>query len=182
MPQSSLWVLYLGVFIGPFIQEDAAILAAASLSINEIGNWPVLFLTILLGVFFSDAWKYWIGKFALTQKWAQSFIEKKHVTDFRNKVEQHCLLALLAARFLPLTRIPTYVACGLFNISYFKFCTYILVSAFLYISLVFTGFHILGELVGSNLKWVAPIIVFTLIGFLMGCKWVKKLHTNRKKV
>lgn len=43
------WYLYLGIFITPFIQEDTAVIAAATLSVSDSRHFPVVFFVILLG-------------------------------------------------------------------------------------------------------------------------------------
>lgn len=45
------WYLYLGIFIGPFVQEDAAVIAAATLCASDPQHFPVIFFVILTGLF-----------------------------------------------------------------------------------------------------------------------------------
>ena len=42
------WLLYLGIFVGPFVQEDAAVIAAATLSAHDSQHFPVVFFVILV--------------------------------------------------------------------------------------------------------------------------------------
>ncbi len=151
--------LYIGVFIGPFVQEDAAVLTAASLSTNEMAKPVPLFLTILIGLFLSDIWKYWIGWAAVRNQKAQNFVDRrKHIALMKEKVRSHTIPTLFAARFLPLARIPAYVACGLFGVNYLKFCAIIFTTALVYVSVIFAMCHVLGEIVGENDKWMVPVI------------------------
>jgi len=83
--------MYISVFIGPFVQEDAAVLYAASLSANNPSYFPNMFFVILAGLFLSDIWKYWIGWAALSNPKARAFAEKKHVADFQDKVQKYTL-------------------------------------------------------------------------------------------
>ena len=159
------WLLYLGIALGPFVQEDAAVLAAATLSASDPQHFPNVFFFILIGLILSDIWKYWIGWAALSNKKARAFADKKHITELKDKVQQHTLLTLIGARFIPLARIPAYVACGYFGISYFKFCLIIAFTAFLYTALIFFSCHYLGEIVGDKLEMMLPLIggVFLII-------------------
>jgi len=137
MPDSPLWLIYLGVAIGPFVQEDAAVFTAGTLSANGMYNSTTLFIVILLGLIASDAWKYWIGRVALKNPRAKAYAEKQHVTDFKDKVKRHLGVTLLTVRFVPLARVPTYVACGFFHVSYLRYLFWISISALLYVIAVF---------------------------------------------
>jgi len=172
MPDSSIFLTYLLVFIGPFIQEDAAVIGAASLSTNEMTQTIPIFLTILTGLILSDIWKYWIGWAAMRNERARNFVEKRHISSLKGKVERNIIATLFTARFLPLARIPTYVACGLFKINYLKFCLIVSLTAFTYVVTIFTMCHVLGEVMGEQFKWVVPIIALTgLIIYILIIKW-----------
>ncbi len=148
------WVLYLGVFLGPFIQEDAAVIGAATLSESNPEHFPTIFFVILFGLFLSDIWKYWIGRAAHTSRRARAYAEKEHIVDFSDKVSRHLIPTLLTARFLPLARIPVYVACGYFKVNYAKFCTVIFATALIYCTVIFMACHALGELFGDRIELI----------------------------
>ncbi|RKQ71116.1 membrane protein DedA with SNARE-associated domain [Litorimonas taeanensis] len=167
------WLLYLGIALGPFVQEDAAVITAATLSASNPAHFPNVFIVILIGLFFSDIWKYWIGWAALKHKRARSFAEKKHVADLQEKVQKHLFFTLLGARFLPLARIPAYVACGYFKVSYPKFCGIIAITAFLYALVIFGICHYLGEMVGDQIEFMLPLIAIGLIIFFGSIFWWK---------
>ena len=42
-PAGSIWLLVIPLIIGPFIQEDTAVLYAASLSVTRSEDWMVIF-------------------------------------------------------------------------------------------------------------------------------------------
>ena len=155
-PDSPLKI-YIAVFLGPFVQEDAAVLLAASLSANNPDYHPTMFFVILAGLFLSDAWKYWIGWAALKNERARAFTEKKHVADFQDKVQANIVATLFAARFVPLTRIPAYVACGFFRVPYWKYCILIAITAMLYTVIIFASCHLVGEVIGERFEWLMPI-------------------------
>ncbi len=166
--------IYLSVFFGPFVQEDAAVLYAASLSANNPPYFPTLFFVILAGLFFSDIWKYWIGWAALSNPKARAFTEKKHIATLQVKVQQYTLATLFAARFVPLARIPAYVACGYFKVPYWKFCLIIALTATVYTTVVFTIIYWVGEAIGERYAWVLPIIVVSLALLFIGFQILKR--------
>lgn len=173
LPDSYPLLVYVSVFFGPFVQEDAAIFAAAGLAANSARETLPLFFTILVGVFFSDIWKYWIGWGALKHPRAKTYAEREQVMNMADKVQGNLLRTLLIGRFVPFARIPTYVACGYFKVSYLKFCLAIAFTAVLYIGAVFALVRVLGEVMGDQLKWVLPIaalIMLTVLGTFYGIK------------
>ncbi len=150
---------YLAVFLGPFVQEDAAVLTAATLSATGTGKTAWLFISVTIGLFLSDIWKYWIGWAALKNKKGSELANKKQVLDLKDKVQTFAFSTLLTARFVPLTRVPTLVACGFFGISYVKYCIYIAITAIAYVAIIFSSFHVLGEVFGEQVRFVVPIII-----------------------
>lgn len=157
------WLLYAGIFVGPFVQEDAAVIAAASLSAANHSHFPVVFFVILFGLFVSDIWKYWIGYCAHAHPTARRWAEKDRVITMQGHVERHAVKTLLIARFLPLARVPAYIACGYFKMNYVKFCAIIFATALLYCVIIFALCHWLGEIFGERLEIIIPIMAAIVI-------------------
>ena len=171
--------IYFIVFFGPFMQEDAAVLYAASLSANNPSYFPTMFFVILAGLFLSDIWKYWIGWAALSNAKARAFAEKKHVADLQVKVQQHIWPTLFAARFIPLARIPAYVACGYFKIPYWKFCLIIGLTATIYTTIIFIICNWVGEAIGERYAWLLPIIAVLAALLFIGFQILKRKSSNK---
>ena len=167
-------LIYIGVFFGPFVQEDAAVLGAASLSAANPSYFPTIFFVILAGLFLSDIWKYWIGWAALKNPKARAFAEKQHVANWQVKLQKHTVLTLFGARFLPLARVPAYVACGFFKVPYWKFCLLIFITAFCYTVVIFAVCHFIGEAMGEQYLWVLPVIAIAVIGCAIGYQILKQ--------
>ena len=176
--ESSL-ALYFAVFVGPFIQEDGAVFIAASLFSQNPERYPLMFLIILIGLILSDIWKYWIGWLALKNAKVYSVINKDKITKLKEKVQEHTLMTLFLARFLPLTRVPIYIACGLFHIPYGKFCIIIALTATMYSIIVFTLVYFLESFLGEDLKWILLIIGLTISLIIIGTQLTKKYLSAR---
>jgi membrane protein DedA with SNARE-associated domain len=173
------WLLYLGIFIGPFVQEDAAVIAAATLSAHDPQHFPVVFFVILFGLFVSDIWKYWIGYSAHASARARKWAEKDKVMSLQDKVERHAFGTLLTARFLPLARVPVYIACGYFKMSYVKFCVIIFVTALLYCTAIFSAIHLLGEAFGDEMEMVMGAVICGVIFLLVSAISLKGMLGRR---
>ena len=176
------WYLYLGIFVGPFVQEDAAVIAAATLSASDPQHFPVVFFVILFGLFVSDVWKYWIGYSAHASSRARKWAEKDKVMAMRDRVERHAVTTLLTARFLPLARVPAYVACGYFKMNYAKFCAIIFLTALLYCAAIFGAIHLLGEVFGERMEValgaVAGVVVIAIVGTVGVRRWLHGRKTS----
>lgn len=172
------WYLYLGVFVTPFVQEDTAVIAAATLSASDPQHFPTVFFVILFGLFVSDAWKYWIGYSAHASSRARKWAEQDKIMVMRDRVDRHAITTLLTARFLPLAHIPAYIACGYFKMNYAKFCAIIFMTALLYCTVIFGVIHLLGEVFGDRaqviLGIVAGVVILTIVA-IVGIKgWLRK--------
>ncbi len=162
------YAIYIAILLAPFIQEDLAVLAAAGLSATGQTELIPTVLAIFTGLFFSDIWKYWIGWAALSNKKGTEFSKQEKVMALKEKVLTYPFSTMMTARFIPLTRIPAYIAAGFFKVSYAKFCLYVAITAILYIALFFTVFHVLGELMAEKLKWALPIIGLSFAAIMVG--------------
>ena len=181
IPDGNMWLLYLGLLIGPFVQEDTAVIGAASISVANPEHWVSIFGFILVGLIASDSWKYWLGWAARTQNWARKFAEKDKVAKMGDAVIAHAVKTLLAVRFIPLARVPTYVAAGFFSVPYLKYWLSIAASALIYTSAIFLGFHLLGEIMGEHLKTYMPLVALGIVIALVGSIGFKVWMQRRGK-
>ena len=86
MFDNSDWIVYLCALIAPFVQEDAAVLGAASASVSGIGSPMLMFIAITLGLTFSDLWKYWLGRAAISQDWAKKHAESPKILKAKDNI------------------------------------------------------------------------------------------------
>ena len=178
LPEGNMLLLYIGLFIAPFVQEDTAVVGAASLSVSNSDHWMTIFAVILAGLITSDSWKYWLGWAAKHHSWAKKYAERDRVLKLKRAVTSHSVKTLIAVRFLPMARIPTYLATGFFGVPYIKYWCSIAISATMYVSIIFAAFHLLGEVMGEKLKTYMPLVglsvVVLIIAILIGRKLLKR--------
>ena len=165
------FALYLAIFLLPFIQEDAAVIGAATASIMGLAPTSFLVAAIISGLIASDAWKYWIGRLARRYSWAHKFAEKPGVSVAGDLVRKEFVQTMLTARFVPGTRIPTYVACGFFKANYAKYLVVLMMTAALYVAIMFTLFHVGGEVAGEQAKIWLPVTAVTFLVGYVGFRW-----------
>ena len=168
------WFPYLCALIGPFIQEDAAVLGAASASVSGIGTPMGMFIAITIGLTVSDLWKYWLGRAAISQSWAKKHAQSPRILKAKDSIVHNLGKSIMVARFIPGTRIPLYIAAGFFQASFVKFTAFIFLSALIYIAIAFGLFHFLGEVAGEEAKKYLPIAAVVGFIFLLIFKRLKR--------
>jgi membrane protein DedA with SNARE-associated domain len=168
------WAMYVIALVLPFVQEDAAVIGAATASIAGHANPAALFAVTLVGLTLSDVWKYWAGRLAGAYPWAARLTKDPRVEAARDRVINRLGLTLLVARFVPGTRIPLYVACGLFRAPFWRFLCLIVLSATLYIGIAFTVLATLGAAVGEQVRGAIPIVVIAAIVLVLGIGWIRR--------
>ena len=89
-------------------------------------------------------------------------------------------MTLFAARFLPLARIPAYVACGFFKVPYWKFCFYIALTASVYTAVIFAICNWLGAALGERFEWILPIVAVFLALIFVGFQILKRKRETLK--
>lgn len=165
------FALYFAIFALPFIQEDAAVIGAATASIMGLAPTSFLVAAILTGLVASDAWKYWIGRLARRYDWAHKFAEKPGVSVAGDLVRKEFIQTMFTARFVPGTRIPTYVACGFFKAPYLKYVITLVFTASIYVAIMFTLFHVGGAVWGEKAKIWLPVTAVVVLAVYVIFRW-----------
>jgi len=165
------FALYFAIFALPFIQEDAAVIGAATASIMGLAPTSFLVVAILTGLVASDAWKYWVGRLARRYQWAHKFAEKPGVSVAGDLVRKEFVQTMMTARFVPGTRIPTYVACGFFKANYIRYVLTLVLTASLYVAIMFTLFHVGGAVAGEQAKFWLPVTAVCVLAIYIAFRW-----------
>jgi membrane protein DedA with SNARE-associated domain len=147
-------LIYLTAFLGPFVQEDAAIIGAVTAflhpNMKTMATGPIILAAMLVGLVISDLWKYWIGFAGRSQKWAQGMAAKPNVGRIGSKITAHPGATLMLARFIPGTRIPAYIAAGFFGVRFGLFAFWIVTSALAYVGIAIVALATVGAVAGKT--------------------------------
>jgi len=161
------WI-YLLILVAPFIQEDTAVIGAATASMGPANPW-LCFAALVIGITLSDLWKYWIGRAAHVFEWTRRMAERPAVLAARDRVHNHLVTTLLVARFVFGTRIPLFIAAGLFQAPAKQVVLIVTLSALAYAGIIFALFHLLGRILGEQaehiIPWIALLVVASLLTF-----------------
>lgn len=171
--------VYLSLFFAPFVQEEAAVIAAASLSLAGMGDGPLLFAVASGGLTASDLWKYWAGRLARTQGWARRLAQTPAVAKAEPLVRDRLGKTLLSVRFIPGARIPLYIAAGYFGASWPRYALWIAVSVVIYVAAYFALFHAVGMAAGEKAKVWLPVAAIALLASFLVFSALRKRMTRR---
>src|SRR5262245_16916501 len=112
-----------GFFLATFVLEDVAAVGAGLLLASSEISWPAAFVACFLGIWMGDA-----GLYALARYAGRGWFERSSLRRFAGKVaESECWFAergtpiLIFSRFVPGTRLPTYLAAGFLRVPLTRF-------------------------------------------------------------
>ena len=126
-----------GVVIMPFLPGDSLIFAGAALSANGSLNIFILFFVVFFAAVIGDTVNYHIGK-AFGNKllnWNNRFIKKEYIEKTSHFFERHGGKSIIIARFVPIIRTFAPFVAGIGKMHYFKFLSYNVVGAALWVLL-----------------------------------------------
>jgi membrane protein DedA with SNARE-associated domain len=171
-------LIYLAAFAAPFVQEDAAVWGAVSAfehpATGQMADGRLILLSMIVGLVLSDLWKYWIGYFGRHHAWAKKMTQKPAVSKVKARLLAHPGVTLMIVRFVPGTRIPAYLAAGLFGVPFLRFAFWIVASALAYVLVAWGLLHTVGRVAGESAKlYLAGGIILALCMYL-GFQAVRK--------
>lgn len=175
---TSPWGVYLLIVVTPFIQEDTAVIGAATASISG-ANPFACYLLLVLGITGSDLFKYWIGRASHAFAWTRRVTQRADVLAARERVLKRLGLTLIIARFVPGTRIPLFVASGLFHAPFGRVSAYVIGTAFIYAGIIFAVFQALGAAMGEEARRTLPFVALGLVVLLMAVQFVRSALARR---
>src|SRR5438067_9390459 len=139
-----------------FISEDAATISSALSLFGGPINWQLGFAACFTGIWFSDLGVYSLarcfGKPILKSRWIARFADAEAIECCQTRFNDHASLKLLASRFVPGARLPTYLAAGLLSMPVTRFAIVTAFAALLWIG----GIFIIAKLLGAPaLIWLS---------------------------
>src|SRR5213593_856521 len=167
-----------------FISEDAATISSALSIFGGRLSWPLGFVSCFAGIWLGDLGLFSLarcaGKNVLRSRWLARLADPATITRSEKTFAQNSAFTLIASRFIPGTRLPTYLAAGLFAMPARRFALITAIGALLWISVFFA----LTKLLGSHaVVWFTftqtkiAAFVFTALLLLSVAFMVRKIFT-----
>jgi len=170
-----------------FVSEDAATISSALSIFGGPVSWPLGFSACFAGIWLGDLGLYAVartlGKPILQNHWVARFADSAAIESYQKKFNQRGSLALFVSRFVPGTRLPTYLAAGLLSMPVTRFALVTAFAAFVWIGGIFAIANLLGA---HALLWFSLFqgkigaIIFT--AFLVGAALFLFRKLNRAPV
>ena len=170
-----LWALPLAaLFFATLVHEDVAILSGAYLAAHDGLPVSLVMATLLLGVIAGDFAIYGLGALARRTAgasrwgWLRRRLDGDTVANAEAWLRRNLFVAVASCRVVPLALFPTYGACGWLRIPFRRFSVPVVLSASLYVPLLFMVFRLCGERLSRMLDlwgWVFAAALAVLVLF-----------------
>ena len=151
------WAIALAIILATFVLEDAASVGAALLAASGAISPTLAIGALVVGIFAGDLGLYGLGRAARTHSWARARVGEERIARGQRFLQQRLVPALLVARFIPGSRLPTYVASGFLAVPFPRFAAVTAGASVLWIGLVFAIAMLFGAAALDFLgtwKWV----------------------------
>src|SRR5881394_4522721 len=138
-----------------FVQEDVPTVSAALLAAAGRLGWAAGFLGCFLGIWIGDALLYWLarglGRPLLERGWTRRYFDRAAVARSEGCFAQRGTWLLLSSRFVPGTRLPTYLAAGFLRLPFGRFLAVTGTAVAVWTIAIFALGHALGP---ELLRWL----------------------------
>ena len=164
----SLWAAAM-LFAATFVQEDAAILGGGYLVDDHSLSAVVAFLALYGGVVAGDLAIYGLGLGAARLKWLNRLLERHVAAERRSWLERHLWLAVAGSHLAPTLLFPTFLTCGALGLSFRRFALAVVVSASLYVPLMFGAVLLVGGGLARQFGlagWAAAVVAMTVLAWV----------------
>ncbi|MBC2605703.1 VTT domain-containing protein [Pelagicoccus albus] len=184
-PLDSLWAGLL-LAIATFASEDLACIGGGLLASSGSVGLLTAILGCLLGIFFGDLGIYMIGRVfgtaALEIPLLKHLVSPRLLGKGDEFFERKGLLLVIATRFFPGSRVPTYFAAGVVKVNWIRFSFSLLVASAIWTPILVLSAYFFGdrfldlfESMGVS-SWLGLLAVFVSLLYLLRfaarlCSW-----------
>ncbi len=176
-----------------FVQEDVPTVGGALLAAAGAIAWEVCFAGVFLGIWLGDALLYVgaraFGRPLLQRAWARRFVDPAAIARSEAWFTRRGTWLLLSSRFVPGTRLPTYLAAGFLRLPFPRFLSVTGLAVATWTAGVFVLARVMGPglvrhlRVWENHLWVALLViavgVIVLRAAPRGLRWAGKSVARR---
>ena len=133
-------VMFIALAVGTFVSEDLACISAGVLVAEGRLSFGFAVLACFAGIFVGDVLLFligrWIGRAVVTRAPLRWIIPAGTLESCSAWLSRNGAAAIAGSRFVPGTRLPTYLAAGVLHTSAKKFLGYFLVAAAVWTPLI----------------------------------------------
>lgn len=180
---------FLSVFLGTFALEDVALAVALGFVANNQMSFISAFLACFLGISIGDLGLYFIGFILRHMGFADRFkVIKRLRARLENSKNANVLTySVILSRFIPGTRLPTYLMAGFLHYSFGQFFILTLLTVFAWVAFAFAIGESLKTLFMQHFVFaiLSILVIFKVVQFLiprLSDYWLRRslLHSWRQ--
>ncbi|MBV8399242.1 MAG: VTT domain-containing protein [Acetobacteraceae bacterium] len=160
----------LAIILGTFVLEDAATVLAAVRAQEGGISMPLALVSLYAGIVLGDLGLYALGRLSTGFGWIARLVPEQRSRIAADWLQSRVFKVVLAARFLPGMRLPTYTACGFLRADLRQFALAAIVATLAWTSLLFAVGLWIGQFLIDHLgawRW-AGAVGFALTLVLIG--------------
>ena len=166
----------IALFLLPFAHEDVAILGGSLLVVEHQLPVGLALLSLYGGIVTSDFAIYGLGALMRRSPRIRRMLLSPRIDRLGHWLGSHTPEIVMMARLLPGLMFPLYLTCGLYRVSLLQFGLTTVLSAAIYLPIVFLLFSTFGTAVLSDLgywAWILAIVIFAVAVFnwMRSPKW-----------
>lgn len=156
------------IVIATFILEDAATVLAGVAAAGGTVSVGIAVSALYVGIIAGDLGLYALGRLAARYSWAARYAQHELADSLRGWVDRRLIRTVLATRFTPSMRLPTYMACGYLGLDLGRFAGSVVMATLIWTTLLFAASFRFGAVTSEWLglwRWPCAILfIVVLIG------------------
>jgi membrane protein DedA with SNARE-associated domain len=168
-------LLFAGIVVATFVSEDGATALAAALAKQNPALLPLTLAAAFSGIWIGDIGLYGLarlgGRAALANHWVKRFTSSPALDRAEDWFARHGSATVVASRFIPGTRLPTYLAAGLLRMPLRRFVSITGLGAAVWVALVFSAAQRLRlwlpQGTSPYVQSVLSVVVFAAVALLL---------------
>jgi membrane protein DedA with SNARE-associated domain len=151
------WITAASLAAATLASEDLAAVSAATLAAGGHVNIYVATGAVTAGIYAGDLLLFVCGRastrVSVLRRWIAGRWSGEQLRELTRTLDQRLALAILASRFVPGTRLPLYVAAGVFSRRPAAFCAWTFVAVAVWTPLLVSGVLLVGQAFESPARW-----------------------------
>lgn len=174
------WLAAGVLLLATLVLEDAATVTAGVLAAGGVLPAPIALGAVYCGIIAGDSGLYWVGRAAISTRWAERFITPRNLGQGRRWLRRRLIPALIGARFTPGMRMPTFLASGFLKIPFWRYFSVILCVAAVWTTGIFALIYHFGPVIAQAIGKDAWILGLGIVILAFGVPLYLRRRANRK--
>lgn len=167
--ENHAWGVMLLIVLATFVSEDLTCISAGILAANGTLPYPQAVIACFIGIFVSDMWLFLTGRFlgkpALNYPPFKWLLTPERVESSQQLLKKRGAVIIVATRFVPGSRLPTYFAAGMLGQGLSRLLAYFILAAAIWTPLLVGIAMQAGEWMLKNLSTYQHFALPVLVGF-----------------